>query len=72
LTSVGTLWRSAPQQELAIETQAVPQALNPALQMKAQALPSHVAVPLAGAGQTVQEDPQADTLVLLWHDPPHR
>jgi hypothetical protein len=67
-----TLWRPAPQQELAIETQVPPQALNPALQVKAQALPSQVAVPLAVAGQAVQEDPQADTLVLLWHDPPHK
>jgi hypothetical protein len=67
-----TLWRPWPQQELAIETQVPPQALNPALQVKAQALPSQVAVPFAVAGQAVQEAPQADTLVSLWHDPPHR
>jgi hypothetical protein len=42
------------------------------LQVEPQELPLQVAVPLAGAGQAVQEEPQADTLVLLWHDPPHR
>lgn len=51
--------------------QVFPHLWKPALQVKPHEVPSHVAVPLAGAPHGVQDVPHEEMLVFEAQDAPH-
>jgi hypothetical protein len=67
----GTQGLHAVPQELTavLALHAPPHRWNPAPQLNPHAVPSHVALALATAGQLVHEAPQVDGEVLLAHAP---